>query len=143
MCPFILYHSALVIVVQAVLSRLLLAFQRLAPEPGYVQGMATLAAVVLLTFHGGGQSESLKEKDDDESNESTVLGKKKISQKTAPDRRPMPTPQVNLRVAIPPVSVRFSFLFWFFDLIVRPVLYALSLQNPIDSTSLFKFYSSP
>ena len=86
--------------VQAVLSRLLLAFQRLAPDPGYVQGMATLAAVVLLTFHGGGKAGSLAEKDDDDddgrNNVSIVLGKKKQNdnREIAPDRRPMPTPQV-------------------------------------------------
>lgn len=90
------------VILQAVLSRLLLAFQRLAPEPGYVQGMATLAAVVLLTFHGGGKAGSLAEIDDDNSNnESIVLGKKKKQQsgrEATPDRRPMPTPQVHWRM---------------------------------------------
>lgn len=75
--------------VQAVLARLLLAFQRLAPAPGYVQGMSTLAAVVLLTFHGGGKAAALEEEGGDEA--TVGNGGRRSPQER---RRPMPTPQV-------------------------------------------------
>ena len=46
---------------RAVLGRLLLAFDGLFPAPGYVQGMCTLAAVVLLVLTHGGRSGALDE----------------------------------------------------------------------------------
>jgi hypothetical protein len=79
---------------QAVLARLLLAFQRLAPAPGYVQGMSTLAAVVLLTFHGGGKAEALEEEDEG----TAVRGGRGSAQER---RRPMPTPQVTSNPHMP------------------------------------------
>ena len=43
----------------AALGRVLLAFARLAPRPGYVQGMSTLASMILLVFTGGGSARAL------------------------------------------------------------------------------------